>query len=85
MYTYKGKVVLATANQTRLKRVLFKGYTSHNLYDELLIIVDGKQYVAIVLDVCGACYGVKNETLQRFDIFTVKNTIGKKKGTIYYE
>jgi len=50
-FTYDNKLVIATAS-TRL------GYTNmrtYNLYDELIININGIDYDAIVLDVCGAC------------------------------
>lgn len=50
-FTYNGKLVVATAS-TRL------GYTNmrtYNLYDEIVLNIDGIDYNAIVLDVCGAC------------------------------
>ena len=50
-FTYNGKLVIATAS-TRL------GYTemrTYNLYDEIVLNIDGVDYSAIVLDVCGAC------------------------------
>lgn len=54
-YTYQGKLVVATASYR------LKGWTMtdqahpYNLYDELVIIIDGIKYDAIVLDVCGYC------------------------------
>ena len=59
-FTYQGKLVVATAS-TRL------GYTemrTYNLYDELTLNIDGIDYNAIVLDVCGAC-----QRLNRIDLF----------------
>jgi len=50
-FTYNGRIVVATAS-TRL------GYTdmrTFNLYDELTLNIDGIDYQAIVLDVCGSC------------------------------
>lgn len=82
-YTYQGKVVLATANTTRLNWGLNPGYESHELYEVITTEVNGQTYEAIVLDVCGACYGVEGETLQRYDIFTKGNVIGKVKGVVY--
>lgn len=82
-YTYKDKVVLATANTTRLKRNLYKGYKTHELYDELDIELNGKRYKGIVLDVCGSCYGVSHEDKQRYDVFTTHEVIGKVSGLIY--
>lgn len=50
-YTYQGKLVVATAS-TRLGSTNQKTY---KLYDELTITIQGQNYDAIVLDVCGAC------------------------------
>lgn len=82
MYTFEGKVVVATANMTRLPRGIAEGYKSHELYEEFTIQLNDKEYQAIVLDVCGACYGMFDEFLQRYDIFTTKNVIGKVIGQV---
>ena len=50
-FTYNGKLVVATAS-TRLGSTNMRTY---NLYDELILNIDGIDYNAIVLDVCGAC------------------------------
>ena len=84
-WTFQGKVVLATANSNRLNRALKNGYKSHDLYDEISFDLDGKTYQGVVLDVCGACYGVESETNQRYDIFTNSNVVGKKYGSVIYE
>ena len=83
MYTYNDKVVLATANVERLPRKLLNSYNSHLLYEEIDFVIDDKQYSGLVLDVCGACYGVQGEDKQRYDIFTTSNVIGLKEGFIY--
>ena len=82
MYTFDGKVVVATANMTRLQRGIIEGYKSHELYEEFIIRLNDKEYQAIVLDICGACYGMFDEFLQRYDIFTTKNVIGKVIGQV---
>lgn len=80
-YTYKGMVVLATAHDS-LGSVK-KGYITHALYDIVYFEIDGDLYVGQVLDKCGACtWGINNEKLQRYDIFTTHNNIGKTKGYI---
>lgn len=55
-YTYKGKLVVATASKRLLSWEKYKNSTqkTFNLYDELKIEIKGKVYDAIVLDVCGA-------------------------------
>lgn len=84
MYTYQGKVVLATANTTRLPYKLRDGFDSHELYEEIDFVINNKEYSGIVLDVCGTCtWGKQNEDLQRYDIFTTTNSIGLKEGWIY--
>lgn len=82
-YTYQGKVVLAAANQSRLNRPMNSGYRSQELHTELVIELNGQTHQAIVLDVCGACYGMPGETEQRYDIFTTHEIIGKRPGAIY--
>lgn len=82
MYTYEGKVVIATANMTRLQRGIAEGYRSHELYEELTIKLNGKEYTGIVLDVCGKCYYAEGEFIQRYDIFTTGNVIGKVIGQV---
>ena len=82
MYTYDGKVVVATANMIRLPRGIVEGYNSHELFEEFTIRLNDKEYPAIVLDVCGACYGMYDEQLQRYDIFTTSNVIGKVIGQV---
>lgn len=80
-YTYQGMVVIAAATY----RCLFSrsgacgrlssvpsGYNLHDLYETLMIQVNGIMVDAIILDSCGSCMKkVGNETLQRYDIFTV--------------
>ena len=83
MYTYQGLIVLASANTTRLDRPLSAGFNSHELYEKLDFVLNNKEYQGIVLDVCGACFMVEGEDLQRYDIFTTSNIIGLKEGFIY--
>lgn len=85
MYTYDGKVVVATANMTRLPRGIAEGYRSHELYEEFTIRLNGKEYQAITLDVCGSCFYTEGEFLQRYDIFTISNVIGKVIGQVVLE
>jgi len=85
MYTYDGKVVVATANMTRLVKGMAEGYKSYELYEEFTIRLNVKEYQAIVLDVCGACYYMEGEFLQRYDIFVTSNVIGKVIGQVVLE
>lgn len=82
MYTYEGKVVVATANMTRLPRGIAEGYRSHELFEEFTIRLNSKEYQAITLDVCGKCFYTEGEFLQRYDIFTTGNVIGKVIGQV---
>lgn len=59
-FTYNGKLVVATAS-TRLGSTNMRTY---NLYDELILNVEGVDYNAVVLDVCGAC-----QRSNRIDLF----------------
>lgn len=80
---YNGKVVIAAAHDV-LGQVQ-EGYETHELYDELVISINGSDYEAIVLDVCGACMGGYGEDYQRYDIMTVGSVIGLKVGYVYKE
>lgn len=83
MYTFNGMIVVATANTERLKWPLRDGYKSHSLYSVLSLEIDGTVYEAIVLDICGSCYGVEGEEKQRYDVFTTGNVIGKVDGKLF--
>ena len=56
-YTYKGKVVVATATTYLLKQGWshVDGIVYHKYYDTLKFTLNGVTYDAIVLDSCGAC------------------------------
>lgn len=82
MYTYEEKVVVATANMSRLTKGIAEGYKTHDLYEEFTIRLMNKEYPAIVLDVCGACYYMEGEFLQRYDIFVPKSILGKVIGQV---
>lgn len=83
MYTFENQVVVATANTDRFLNNLNQDYSTNSLFDELAFTFNGKTYQGIVLDVCGACYGVANESKQRYDIFTVENVIGKVEAILH--
>lgn len=96
IYTYKDKVCVATAtyeclnsNSGSCKLYNFSNipnnYHYFKYYDELVIIFDGVEYDAIVVDSCGSCSTDKNENYQRVDILVsddFKNT--KSYGEIIY-
>ena len=81
-YTYKGKVVIAAATYACLRatsgacakyKTLPEGYSIFNLYDEITIIYDDKEYECIVLDSMGAGFWkLANEPYQRIDIFVAQ-------------
>lgn len=56
-YTYNGKLVVATASNRLLNWKSYKNSKepTYNLYDELILNINGQDYEAIVMDVCGAC------------------------------
>lgn len=97
IYTYQDKVCVATAtyeclnsNSGSCKLYNFdnipNNYHYFKYYDELVIILDGVEYDAIVVDSCGSCSTDKNENHQRVDILVsddFKNT--KSYGEIIYE
>lgn len=78
-YTYKGKVVVATATYRCLRvktgpcgkyNTIPDDYEIFNIYDELILIYKGVEYPGIVLDSCGACMvHINNEKYQRYDVF----------------
>lgn len=65
-YTYNGKLVVATASKRLLSWGRYKDSTeqTYNLYDELVLSINGIDYDAIVMDVCGAC--MKNTKIDLF-------------------
>lgn len=81
-YTYKGKLVVATATNECLnakgsdacsKYSKLDNITYYNYYDELNITIDGVSYEAVVLDSCGACMSDKQN---RIDLFVSnKNSV----------
>lgn len=83
MYEYQGRVVVATANIERWDRPLKSDYYANSLGDKLIIEWNGISLSAVVLDVCGACMGNGKESLQRIDIYTIKNVIGLAPGKVH--
>ncbi len=69
-------------NVLKEKMVFAKNFHQYNLYDELILHFNGKDYKAIVLDICGACYW--KEDKQRYDIFVQgKNSIIDTDGLVF--
>lgn len=80
-YTYDGKVVMAAATVQCLEAFtgacakyteLPDGYSIHQIYDEVIIFLNGNNYEAIILDSCGASFW--EEEKQRYDIFVQDST-----------
>ena len=74
-YTYKDKLVLAGATNECLKskhgpckKWNEKKSDKHyfNYFDELIVIIDGTSYEAVILDSCGACMDLDEN---RIDLF----------------
>lgn len=67
-YTYKGKLVIATATNYLLNYGwrYQNGVRLYNYYDILILNINGVDYEAIVLDSCGLCM-----TTGRIDLFVV--------------
>lgn len=67
-YTYKGKLVVATATNYLLNYGwrYQNGVRLYNYYDILILNINGVDYEAIVLDSCGLCM-----TTGRIDLFVV--------------
>lgn len=97
IYTYLGRVCLATATYECLNSNsgACKLYNFDNLpddyhyfryYDELVIILDGIEYNAIVIDSCGFCASDQGEEYQRVDILVSDDFKSSKSyGEIIYE
>lgn len=63
-YTYQNKLVIATASYKLKNWTMTDQAHPYNLYDELVINIDGVNYNAIVLDLCGMC-----NIYNRIDLF----------------
>ena len=77
-YTYKGKLVVATATKYLLNYgfTLSEGVHTYKYWDEITIEIDGVRYEAIVLDSCG--HAMHSD---RIDLF-VSNSKSVKDTTI---
>lgn len=82
MYLYDNKVVLAAGHKS-LGSVK-KGFKTYDLYETVVFEIEDEVYTGIILDKCGECtWGNEREVLQRVDIFSTGNVIGKINGAIY--
>lgn len=72
-YTYKGKVVVATAHESLKSWDRYANSTqkTYKLYDELTLTIEGQEYEAIVLDKCGACMNA-----EKIDLFVKDRASG---------
>ena len=72
-YTYDGKLVVATAHESLKSWDKYSDSTqkTYELYDELTLTIDGKEYDAIVLDKCGAAMNSP-----KVDLFVVDKAHG---------
>ena len=72
-YTYKGKVVVATAHESLKSWDRYANSTqkTYKLYDELTLTIEGQEYEAIVLDKCGSCM-----TAEKIDLFVKDRASG---------
>lgn len=75
-YTYDGKLVIAAATHSCTVATtgvcaqynwLPEGFHEYDLYDEIMVEINGSRHNGIVLDVCGGSYF--DEPVQRYDIF----------------
>lgn len=82
MYLYDNKVVLAAGHKS-LGNVK-SGFKTYDLFQTLVFEIQNEIYTGIILDKCGECtWGNDHESLQRVDIFSTGNVIGKINGTVY--
>ena len=67
-FTYDGRLVVATATDYLLNYgwKLADGVRTYEYYQELILEIDGEDYLAVVLDSCGLCMRTG-----RIDLFVV--------------
>lgn len=67
-FTYDGRLVIATATDYLLNYgwKLADGVRTYEYYQELILNIDGQDYLAVVLDSCGLCMQTG-----RIDLFVV--------------
>lgn len=70
-FTYDGRLVIATATDYLLNYgwKLADGVRTYEYYQELILNIDGVDYLAVVLDSCGLCM-----TTGRIDLFVVNKS-----------
>lgn len=70
-FTYNGRLVIATATDYLLNYgwKLADGVRTYEYYQELILNIDGVDYLAVVLDSCGLCMQTG-----RIDLFVVNKS-----------
>ncbi len=76
-FTYDGRLVIATATDYLLNYgwKLADGVRTYEYYQELILNIDGVDYLAVVLDSCGLCMRTGRIDLFVVDASAIKDTM----------
>lgn len=76
-FTYNGRLVIATATDYLLNYgwKLADGVRTYEYYQELILNIDGVDYLAVVLDSCGLCMQTGRIDLFVMDKNSIKDTM----------
>ena len=76
-FTYDGRLVIATATNYLLNYgwKLADGVRTYKYYQELILNIDGVDYLAVVLDSCGLCMQTGRIDLFVMDKNSIKDTM----------
>lgn len=76
-FTYDGRLVIATATDYLLNYgwKLADGVRTYEYYQELILNIDGVDYLAVVLDSCGLCMQTGRIDLFVMDKNSIKDTM----------
>lgn len=76
-FTYDGRLVIATATNYLLNYgwKLADGVRTYQYYQELILNIDGVDYLAVVLDSCGLCMQTGRIDLFVMDKNSIKDTM----------
>ena len=76
-FTYDGRLVIATATDYLLNYgwKLADGVRTYQYYQELILNIDGVDYLAVVLDSCGLCMQTGRIDLFVMDKNSIKDTM----------
>lgn len=76
-FTYDGRLVIATATDYLLNYgwKLADGVRTYEYYQELILNIDGVDYLAVVLDSCGLCMRTGRIDLFVVDTSAIKDTM----------